>query len=57
LAAPVIDTRVLMGRHRVSDLQLVNLAASHGTRLVTFDIALRDALMPEDRDFVEVCSA
>lgn len=46
-----------MGRHRVSDLQLVNLAASHGTRLVTFDIALRDALMPEDRDFVEVCSA
>ena len=54
LAHPVIDTRVLMGRRQVSDLQLVNLAAANSVRLVTFDGALRDSLVPADRGWVEV---
>lgn len=54
LAFPVIDTRVLMGPRQVTDLQLVNLAATNGTRLATFDVALRDALMPTDQPWVEV---
>lgn len=57
LAAPFIDTRVLMGRGQVTDLQLVNLAAAHDTRLATFDAALRDSLAPGDRHRVEVWSA
>ncbi|MBT0568512.1 TA system VapC family ribonuclease toxin [Williamsia sp. CHRR-6] len=52
LAAPAIDTRVLMGRRQVTDLQLVNLAASHGVQLVTFDSAIEAALMPEDRRWI-----
>ncbi|TWS20133.1 PIN domain nuclease [Tsukamurella asaccharolytica] len=54
LAAPAIDTRVLMGRRQVTDLQLVNLAASNGTVLATFDGAIEGALMPDDRRWVNV---
>ncbi|PRI11869.1 TA system VapC family ribonuclease toxin [Leucobacter massiliensis] len=57
LAEARIDTRVLMGRRQVTDLWLVNLAASHETRLATFDASLRDSLVPEDRRHVEVWSA
>lgn len=57
LAAPLIDTRVLMGRRQVTDLQLVNLAATHDTRLATFDSALRSALTPSDRNLVQVWTA
>ncbi|MBD0023543.1 PIN domain nuclease [Gordonia pseudamarae] len=54
LAAPSIDTRVLMGRRQVTDLQLVNLAASNDTTLATFDAALRSSLMPADQSRVTV---
>jgi toxin-antitoxin system PIN domain toxin len=57
LAAPVIETRVLMGRRQVTDLQLVNSAAAHQTRLATFDAALRDSLTAEDQQWVSVWSA
>lgn len=54
LAAPVIDTRVLMGRRQVTDLQLVNLAAKNNSMLATFDASLKAALAPDDRHWVEV---
>jgi toxin-antitoxin system PIN domain toxin len=54
LAAPLIDTRVLMGRRQVTDLQLVNLAAANDTKLATFDAALRASLVPDDRRWVSV---
>lgn len=56
LAAPHIDTRVLMGRRQVADLQLVNLAAANHTRLATFDAALRISLVPADQRWVSVWS-
>lgn len=56
LAAPGLDTRVLMGRRQVTDLHLVGLAASHGTRLATFDAGLRDSLVPSDQPLVDVWS-
>ncbi len=57
LADPHVDTRVLMGRMQVTDLQLVNLAAASATRLVTFDAGLRDALVPADQRWVDVWSS
>lgn len=57
LGAPAIDLRVLMGRRQVTDLQLVNLAAAHGTRLVTFDAGIRESLVPADRHLVVVWNA
>lgn len=56
LAEARIDMRVLMGRSQVADLQLVNLAAEHGTRLVTFDARLRDSLVPANRELVVLWS-
>lgn len=52
LAEPVIDTRVLRGYRQVTDLQLLNLARSHGLRLATFDRALASWVVPDDRRFV-----
>ncbi|WP_298441235.1 PIN domain nuclease, partial [Gordonia sp. (in: high G+C Gram-positive bacteria)] len=57
LTEPLIDLRVLMGRRQVTDLHLVNLAARHGTKLITFDAALRDSLVPDDRAVVTAWSA
>lgn len=57
LVTPAIDTRVLMGRRQVTDLQLVNLAALNETKLVTFDASLKASLVPEDQRLVEVWSA
>ncbi|HMS38163.1 MAG TPA: PIN domain-containing protein [Arachnia sp.] len=57
LAAVSIDMRVLMGRRQVTDLQLVNLAAAHGTQLATFDAGVRDSLVPADRHLVSVWTA
>lgn len=57
LAAPVVDTRVLMGRRQVTDLQLVNLAAASDMQLATFDAALRGSLVPADQRWVSVWSA
>ena len=54
LAAPVIDTRVLMGRQQVTDLHLVSLAATNDVQLATFDAALRDSLVPADQRWVNV---
>ena len=56
-ALPRIDMRVLMGRRQVTDLHLVNIAATHGEKLATFDASLRDSLVPADRDHVEIWSA
>ncbi|MFT4229452.1 MAG: PIN domain-containing protein [Microbacterium sp.] len=57
LAEPVIDSRVLIGRRQVTDLQLVNLAAANGTRLATFDARLRASLVPDDQRWVAVWSS
>lgn len=54
LAEPSIDTRVLMGRRQVTDLQLVNLAVSNNTTLATFDASLRASLVPADQRWVSV---
>lgn len=56
LAAPVIDTRVLMGHRQVTDLQLVNLAAANNTVLATFDAALKASLVPNDQRWVSAWS-
>ncbi|MGV8881783.1 MAG: TA system VapC family ribonuclease toxin [Rhodoglobus sp.] len=57
LADPVIDTRVLMGRKQVTDLQLVNLAAHNDVQLATFDAALKNSLIPADQRWVAAWSA
>ena len=56
LASPSVDTRVLMGRRRVTDPHLTGLASAYGTRLATFDAGLRGVLVPPDRPLVEVWS-
>lgn len=56
LAESQIDTRVLMGRRQVSELHLVELAASHGVSLATFDASLKTALVPDDQHLVTVWS-
>ena len=56
LAESQIDTRVLMGRRQVTDLHLVELAASHGVSLATFDASLKTALVPDDQHLVTVWS-
>lgn len=54
LAEPVIDLSVLSGHQQVTDLHLVNLAASTGNRLATFDRRLVASLAPADRVHVEL---
>lgn len=54
LAEACIDTRVLMGRRQVIDLQLVNLAAANTTQLATFDAGLRDGFMPPDQGWIDI---
>lgn len=56
LAESQIDTRVLMGRRQVTELHLVELAASHGVSLATFDASLKTALVPDDQHLVTVWS-
>lgn len=56
-AAMTIDTSVLVGRGQVTDLHLVQLAASNDAVLATFDASLPRALAPANRDFVEVLDA
>ena len=57
LATPHINTAVLMGHQQVTDLHLVNLAASHGTRLATFDATMHTWLAPADRRYVDLIPA
>lgn len=54
LADATIDTRVLIGRRQVTDLQLVALAARHGAVLHTFDTGIPEQLAPADRQHVVV---
>lgn len=54
LADAVVDLDVLMGHRQVTDLHLVNLAATSGCRLATFDARLRASLAPADRVHVEL---
>jgi len=42
----------LAGYRQVTDRHLVNLAASHGARLVTFDRRIRPTLVPDDQSRV-----
>ncbi len=57
LCEPRVDVAVLMGHQQVTDLHLVNLAASHGGVLATFDAAIPTWLAPDDRQHVVVLPA
>ncbi|MFT4009581.1 MAG: hypothetical protein QM655_06000 [Nocardioidaceae bacterium] len=56
LAEAAIDLVGLVGFRRVTDLHLVNLAAAHSGRLVTFDTKIRPVLSPDDQARVHVLS-
>jgi toxin-antitoxin system PIN domain toxin len=49
LAESRIDLVGLVGFRQVTDLHLVNLAAMHSARLVTFDSKISSALAPDDQ--------
>lgn len=53
LASPLIDVSRLIGHKQVPDFHLVNLAASFGGRLATFDTGIEAALAPSDRRWVK----
>ena len=50
LAEPSVDTAVLVGPQQVTDVHLVNLAATCGVVLATFDTALPTWLAQVDRE-------
>jgi toxin-antitoxin system PIN domain toxin len=52
LAEPVIRCDALIGHRQVTDFHLVNLAATAGAVLATFDAGIRAALLGPDRDLV-----
>jgi hypothetical protein len=52
LADPAIDLVGLAGFRQVTDLHLVNLAAAHSARLVTFDAKIGPTLAPTDQHLV-----
>ena len=52
LAVPAIDLVGLVGFRQVTDFHLVNLAARHSARLVTFDRKIALTLAPRDRRLV-----
>lgn len=54
LGDPVVDVTVLTGHQQVTDLHLVNLAATSGALLVTFDAGIPASLAPADRAHVAV---
>ncbi len=56
LAEAMIDLVGLAGFRQVTDLHLVNLAARHSGRLVTFDTKIRPVLSAEDQALVHVLS-
>ncbi|MGL5817975.1 MAG: TA system VapC family ribonuclease toxin [Phycicoccus sp.] len=49
-----IDTSVVVGHQQVTDAHLVNLAASAGLVLATFDTGIPASLAPSDRRHVHV---
>lgn len=50
---PAVDLVGLVGFKQVTDFHLVNLAATHGARLVTFDRKLAPTLTVEDQRWVK----
>ncbi|MCL1838647.1 MAG: hypothetical protein FWG47_04950 [Propionibacteriaceae bacterium] len=54
LGTPNIDLSGLRGHRQVTDLHLVNLAASAKLVLATFDSAIKTALLPQDQHLVEL---
>ncbi|MFT4218149.1 MAG: hypothetical protein QM619_13340 [Micropruina sp.] len=56
LAEAHIGLSGLVGFRQVTDLHLVNLAARHAARLITFDTKIRPVLASGDRDVVHVLS-
>lgn len=56
LGDPAIDLSGLVGHRQVTDFHLVNLAAQHSARLVTFDAKLSRALTPRDGVHVRTLS-
>lgn len=56
LTEPTIDLVGLVGFRQVTDLHLVNLAAAHAARVVTFDTKIRPVLPPDDAALVRVLS-
>lgn len=52
LVRPVIGLAALFGHKQVTDLHLVNLAVSHGGRLVTFDQKIAATLTGSDNQGV-----
>ncbi|HEX7740115.1 MAG TPA: TA system VapC family ribonuclease toxin [Marmoricola sp.] len=54
LAVSRLDRRRLVGHKQVTDFHIVNLVASSNAVLATFDRRIREALAPEDRDYVEI---
>ncbi|MGL5850494.1 MAG: hypothetical protein ACRCZD_06870 [Phycicoccus sp.] len=49
-----IYTTVVIGHQQVTDVHLVNLAASAGLVLVTFDAGITASLVPSDRHHVQI---
>lgn len=56
LGDPAIDLVGLVGFRQVTDLHLVNLAARHSARLVTFDAKIGPTLAPGDQHLVRTLS-
>jgi toxin-antitoxin system PIN domain toxin len=54
LAAPRVDLAGLYGPKQVTDLHLVNLAASSGAVLATLDAKIPKALTPADQPWVHL---
>lgn len=54
LATAIIDMVGLAGHRQATDFHLVNLAASHGVTLVTFDRRIAGALAKSDQGYVQV---
>ncbi len=52
LAEPELDLAGLSGFRQLTDFHLVNLAARHRARLVTFDRKIKPTLMPEEQHWV-----
>ena len=57
LAQSDLTARVLIGYQQVTDLQLLNLAASRQGQLVTFDAKIQAPLRASERNFVRVLPA
>lgn len=56
-SAMLLDTSVLVGRQQVTDLHLLQLAATNDAVLATFDGSLHRSIAPANRDLIEVLDA